>query len=227
MIVFFDIDDTLVDHSRAMRAAAIGLHADRGMDVEVEEFISDWLEAHRRHYPRFLAGELSYEALRRMRIRETVSDDVQDEEADEIFATYMKIYRSEWTLFSDVVPCLDRLRGCTLGVISNGRSEEQRAKLCSLGIEDRFQHVLISEDCGFAKPSPQIFKLACQMAAASPDEVVFVGDHFEIDVLASRNAGLRGIWLNRLGRNSHAEHFDSVGSLIELADILQGGIANP
>jgi len=227
MIVFFDIDDTLVDHSRAMRLAAIGLHADLGMDEEIEEFIGDWLEAHRRHYPRFLTGELSYVALRRLRIRETVSADLQDEEADELFAAYMTTYRSEWTLFPDVVPCLDRLQGCTLGVISNGRSEEQRAKLRSLGIEDRFQHVLISEECGFAKPTPQIFRLACQMAAASPSEVVFVGDQLEIDVRGSRNAGLRGIWLNRLGRNCDPEQLDSVGTLTELADILRGSTANP
>jgi len=221
MIVFFDIDDTLIDHSRAMRTAAIRMHADLGMPVKFETFMADWLEAHRRHYPRFLAGELSYEALRRLRIRETVSADLRDEDADDLFATYMKTYRSAWAIFPDVMPCLDRLRSCTLGVISNGPSVEQREKLRALEIEDRFQHILISEECGCAKPAPQIFRRACQMVAASPNEVVYVGDHLEIDVCASRDAGLRGIWLNRLGRECHTGHFEVVGSLIELSDILR------
>jgi len=226
MIVFFDIDDTLMDHSRAMRTAAIGLHAELGLDVEIEEFLGDWLEAHRRHYPRYLAGELNYEALRRLRIRETISADLQDEAADELFAAYMKTYRSAWSLFPDVVPGLDRLRGCTLGVISNGPAAEQRDKLRALAIEDRFQHILISEDCGCAKPSSQIFRLAGQMAASPPSEVVYVGDQLEIDVCGSRNAGLQGIWLNRLGRERNPGHFEAVGSLIELSDMLRDRSTN-
>ena len=43
MIVFFDIDDTLLDHSRAMREAAIRLHASAGLSCEVETFVSEWL----------------------------------------------------------------------------------------------------------------------------------------------------------------------------------------
>jgi putative hydrolase of the HAD superfamily len=169
---------------------------------------------------------LNYEALRRLRIRETISADLQDEAADELFAAYMRTYRSEWSLFPDVVPGLDRLRGCTLGVISNGPAAEQRDKLRALAIEDRFQHILISEDCGCAKPSPQIFRLACQMAAASPGEVVYVGDQLEIDVCGSRNAGLQGIWLNRLGRERNPGHFEAVGSLIELSDMLRDRSTN-
>jgi putative hydrolase of the HAD superfamily len=220
MIVFFDIDDTLVDHSRAMRTAVIGMHADLGLEVEFETFMADWLEAHRRHYPRYLAGELSYGELRRLRLRETVSADLRDAAADELFAKYMHAYRSAWALFPDVVPCLDRLRACTLGVISNGPSAEQREKLRALAIADRFQHILISEECGCAKPASQIFRLACQMAAASPGEVAYVGDQLEIDVCGSRNAGLRGIWLNRVGRECKPGNVDAVGSLIELSEIL-------
>ncbi|HLJ12432.1 MAG TPA: HAD family hydrolase [Planctomycetaceae bacterium] len=222
MIIFFDLDDTLMDHSRAVRGAAIALHADLRVGGTNEEFVGAWREAQRRHYPRFLTGELSYETVRRLRVRETVSAELGDDEADELFAEYMRIYQSQWMLFPDVLPCLDRLRdsGFAVGVISNGPSVEQRAKLRALVIEGRFQHILISEECGFAKPDRQIFQRACETAGVPPQDVVHVGDHYEVDVCGSRNAGLRAIWLNRLGCQRGPTDDEVIESLSELPAIL-------
>ena len=220
MIIFFDLDDTLIDHSHAIRAAATALHSDLRLAEGNEEFVAEWIGAHRRNYPRYLTGELSYQAVCRLRMRETISADLSDHEADELFAKYMRSYRSGWTLFPDVLPCLDRLKACTLGIISNGPSTEQRAKLHDLAIGDRFRPILISEECGFAKPAHQIFQRACEMADASPKDVVHVGDHFEIDVCGSRNAGFRGIWLNRFGSVSGIGDNDVITSLFQLPEIL-------
>jgi putative hydrolase of the HAD superfamily len=92
-----------------------------------------------------------------------------------------------------------------------------------MGIENRFQHILISEECGFAKPAYQIFQCACRMAAAPPNEVVHVGDHLEIDVNGSLKAGLRGIWLNRQGPVHDGGHNEAIHSLMQLAEILRLG----
>lgn len=221
MIIFFDLDDTLIDHSHAMRAAAIELHSDLRLMGRDEDFVAEWIAAHRRHYPRYLTGELSYQAVCRFRVRETISAKLGDDEVDELFARYMRSYRASWTLFEDVLPCLDCLKAYTLGIITNGPSTEQRAKLHDLALEDRFRHILISEECGFAKPSHQIFQRACEMAGATAKDVVHVGDHFEIDFCGSRNAGIRGIWLNRVGSVNGLGHHDVIMSLLQLPKILQ------
>ena len=167
-----------------------------------------------------LWSELSYEELRRLRIRETVSMHLPDQAADELFAAYMNAYRSEWKLFTDVVPCLDALRTIMLGVISNGPSQEQREKLRSLGIEDRFGTVLISKECRFFKPAAEIFQLACQMAGVAPGDAVYIGDQLEIDIHGAQNAGLKAFWLNRRGKPNDAVGVELIRSLAELPERL-------
>src|SRR3954470_24533073 len=135
MVIFFDLDDTLVDHTTAVRSAVVTMHTKLNLGVPIQDFLASWRCAHNRHYPRYLKGELTYEALRRLRVRETIDADLRDLEADGLFQDYMEAYQSAWTLFPDVVPCLDELRSFGLGLISNGPSNEQRRKLARLAIE--------------------------------------------------------------------------------------------
>lgn len=223
MIVLFDLDDTLMDHSTAVRVAVESLHERLSLDVSKENLLEAWRAAHVRHYPRYLQGELAYDVLRRKRIQEAISPDIGDAEADSIFRCYMDSYEAAWSLFPDTVPCLNELRDHILGLVSNGRSEEQRLKLTRLEIGDRFQYVTISEECGYAKPDPRIFRHACRVAGVTPSEALYVGDHYEIDVTGATRAGLRGVWLDRSGEADKSADSSIVHLLTELKNLLSGG----
>ena len=227
MVIFFDIDDTLIDHTAAVRAAALVLHASARVPVASKAFIEDWQHAHRRHYPRYLAGDLSYADASRARIRDTIGHSVTDDAADAFFAIYLKAYEASWTLWPDVVPCLDLLASVRLGVISNGRTDEQRRKLTSMAISDRFEYVLISEDCGFCKPSSEMFRLACRRAGISARDAWHVGDHYELDARAARRADLQGVWLDRAGVASDEHEGMIINSLCELTDLIETGRNKP
>ena len=216
MVIFFDLDDTLVDSQTAVAAAVSELHATLHIDQALEDFALLWTEAHSRYYPRYLEGTLSFEDLRRSRVRHVLPSDLSDDEADAIFATYFAAYENNWAIFEDVLPCLDRLRAYSVGVISNGPSKEQRRKLARFGIDKRFQTILISEECGCPKPNAGIFARACEMAGVAPADAVYVGDHFEIDVCGSRAAGLRGIWLNRKAEPAALTDASMVRTLSEI-----------
>ncbi|MEJ6484796.1 HAD family hydrolase [Nostoc punctiforme UO1] len=58
--------------------------------------------------------------------------------------------------------------------------------------------VVTSEVAGFAKPAPQIFQYACAKLGVQQTESVYVGDNLELNAIAARDAGLIGVWLNRL-----------------------------
>ncbi|MFD2506889.1 HAD family hydrolase [Halalkalibacter alkalisediminis] len=53
---------------------------------------------------------------------------------------YLEAYENSWTVFADVVPCLQRLKalGVEIGIISNGDYNQQVKKLKNLGIERFF-----------------------------------------------------------------------------------------
>lgn len=50
-------------------------------------------------------------------------------------------------------------------------------------------------DC--AKPHKAIFELAAREARTDLKDCVYIGDRLQVDALASRKAGMRGIWLDR------------------------------
>ena len=60
--------------------------------------------------------------------------------------------------------------------------------------------MVISGEFGRAKPDPAIFHEALRLAAASPDEAVFIGDAPEFDIAGAQAAGIRSIWMNRAGQ---------------------------
>jgi putative hydrolase of the HAD superfamily len=153
-------------------------------------------------------------------VREVVESSLSDEAANHVFSDYLANYEASWCLYSDVRPCLDSLSEHRLGVISNGHGQQQRKKLAQTGILDKFECLLISEECGCAKPDPTIFTRACIQLGELPSNSVYVGDRYDLDAQAARMAGLRGIWLDR-NEQATPQHLPPIiESLNQLGKIL-------
>ncbi|MHB8605737.1 MAG: HAD family hydrolase [Thermoplasmatota archaeon] len=79
-----------------------------------------------------------------------------------------------------------------VGIITNGPSGIQRAKVRGLGYADtlRPELVFVSGEFGVRKPHPSIFEAAAKAASVSPTDVLFVGDSPEFDI-GSKAAGMK------------------------------------
>jgi putative hydrolase of the HAD superfamily len=216
MVILFDLDDTLLNHSRASDAATAALHARVKSPLAFEEFASSWTSAHRRHFDRYLAGDISFDEQRRARIRDAIDSTLSEREADDVFAIYLDHYEASWSLFSDTLPCLDGLSRHRLGVVSNGQTRQQRLKLERMGIAKRFECVVVSEECGCAKPAPEIFLRACSLLGAEPENAIYVGDLYDVGAVGARDAGLVGVWLDRAGMASVGHVPPLIRSLYDL-----------
>ncbi len=224
MVIFFDIDNTLLDNARAEWLAAEAFQRDHSEFIpeSTQEFVARWKRVTETHIQRYLKGELTFQGQRRARLQDIFNRyrKIDDDEADILFTCYLKHYEENWRLFPDVKPCLKDLSGITLGIISNGDSEQQRQKLTSLDISDCFDNVVISGDIGISKPDPGIFLAACKAANESPEACWYVGDNFRTDILGSCQVGMRGVWLNRGGNESAVgDSFVTISSLAGLKDV--------
>lgn len=202
MFIFFDIDATLVDHEKAaeMAASKFFQYFVRLLPYSPAEFLKEWHKVSDKHNDLYFQGKVSLLEQRRNRVRELFAHTkpaLSAEEADARFQVYLEHYESNWTLFDDVIPCLNSLAHISLGLISNGDSEQQRRKLKQTNLEGRFSTVVVSSEIGVSKPKEEIFLEACRRADVSPQDCIYVGDHLDVDVLASRAVGMKGVWLNR------------------------------
>ncbi|GAB3667785.1 hypothetical protein GCM10027589_33930 [Actinocorallia lasiicapitis] len=72
------------------------------------------------------------------------------------------------------------------------------------GVAEHFaaEGLLCCEQLGRAKPDPSVFTAACSALSLAPAEVAYVGDDLRLDAIGARDAGLQGIWLDRLSAPS-------------------------
>jgi putative hydrolase of the HAD superfamily len=89
-------------------------------------------------------------------------------------------------------------RDLTLGMVSNSDGRIERI-VAAHGLRPFFRFVLDSRVVGVEKPDPRIFRLALAQAEAEPEEAVYVGDLYSIDVVGARAAGLDAILLDPAG----------------------------
>jgi len=111
-----------------------------------------------------------------------------------------------------------------LALITNGASDTQRTALRALGIEDRFDAIVISGEVGIAKPDASIFRLAADKLGLQPKSVWHVGDSLRTDVAGARAAGVVAVWLNRPGarrESGEPEPEHEIRSLKELPALVQ------
>ncbi len=203
-VALFDLDDTLLAHREAVDAGIETFITSTGASFDPTE-LGRWRELEEFHYHRYLAGELDFVGQRRERARGFAAAYgvplVDDRDAEAWFEDYFDHYRAAWRLHADALPCLDVLagRGIRLGIITNGDLDFQTAKIGKLGLTDRFEHVVASGAVGFAKPDRRIFELACSLFEVPAGDALYVGDRLLTDAVGAAEAGLTGVWLDRLG----------------------------
>lgn len=213
-MIFFDLDGTLLDHDAAERQGALAFAAAFGLDES--GFVTTWQAASERYMDRFLAGEIDFAEQRRLRVQELLGRALSDAEAAAVFGVYLDAYEGGWRLYPDVLPCLERLEGTKLGVITNGNREQQLKKLEATSILAKFALVVTSEAAGAAKPEPEIFHFACGRAGVERTNCVYIGDRLDTDARAAARAGLHGIWLDRAANNTEVSDVEVVRSLGDL-----------
>jgi len=111
-----------------------------------------------------------------------------------------------------------------MGIITNGFTALQQARLERTGLLEYFDLLVISEQVGHAKPHPAIFDYALAKMGHPPrNRVMMVGDNPDSDILGGINAGFATCWLNADNR-ARPEGINptwQVASLHELARLLQ------
>lgn len=102
-----------------------------------------------------------------------------------------------WCLFPDTLPFLEVASSThRLAVVSNFDARLHPI-LANLGLASYFERIVSSADAKSRKPDPRIFEHALREMAATPEEVLHIGDSWSADVEGARLAGLRAYHLRR------------------------------
>lgn len=105
--------------------------------------------------------------------------------------------------------------GLRVAVISNANGRVDRY-LDAAGLADELEFIIDSGAVGVEKPDARIFHMALDRMRLRPEECVYVGDTWEVDVVGARNVGIRPIHLAPEQRDG----VDCISGILELPGAL-------
>jgi HAD superfamily hydrolase (TIGR01549 family) len=176
--VFFDVGYTLIDETRQWRAWAEHLRVPfEKFDATLREVIARG-EHHTRVFEILQPG-FDLAAARAAR--------KEAGKADTFDAT---------DLYTDALPCLSELKrlGYLIGLAGN-QPEAAEAALHAMNVPADI--VASSARWGIEKPSPTFFAHVIAEAGCAPNEIAYVGDRVDNDVIPASEAGMKAIFLIR------------------------------
>lgn len=186
--------------------------------------------------PILVDGTLTYGTNDAVRKAERFREEMEKAAADNLpeYPTAMQRfgirYKERWNheperLYDGTEEVLQRLHErYRLGVIAN-QPENARQRLEQFGVLKYFDHLTISGEIGFSKPSPTIFRETLRITGATAEKCFMVGDKLTNDIAPAKKLGFHTVWvkqeyggMNRITDDSMVPDFtvESISALPEI-----------
>ncbi|XP_067118595.1 rhythmically expressed gene 2 protein-like [Centruroides vittatus] len=235
-LLTFDVTNTLLKfrmsagEAYARTAKIYGVHVDAARLNEA--FKTQW-KLLRKLHPNFGAYEgLTSQQWWQEMVKRTFHDggclDASEKQIELITNHLFSDYCTSacWAVYPGTQEILKKFKemNIKMGVISNF-DERLENLLVTMKLRDYFCFVLPSYIIKHEKPSGKIFEIALSHVRSSGvkgKDAVHVGDNFELDYLAAKNAGWNAIWLvqkeNDLENLKKVNQNDVIYNIAELKD---------
>ncbi len=228
--LFIDFDDTLYDtHGNAviaLRELYAALQLGRWFD-DASLFYNEYWKANIDLWTRYAKGKITREYLIVERFRRPLSFGRGLEPTEQFCLAasdrFLELCSSKPGLVDGARELMDYLKakGYRMHMCSNGFHEVQYKKLRACGLYDYFDTIVLSEDAGANKPSPQFFDYAVGCTHAQKGTILMIGDNFQTDIIGAKRYGLDTAYFNRYPEYPAPEAPTYVvTALCELMDIL-------
>jgi HAD superfamily hydrolase (TIGR01549 family) len=127
----------------------------------------------------------------------------------------MERYTDKISVYPDVHPLLDRLKGeFRLILTSNAGREFIDVEMEATGLGRYFDRIFsATSDFREVKKNSSFYHRICEILGIAPGELVHVGDHYQFDYLIPQAVGIRAFHLDRSGQ--HKGEF-VIGDLMDL-----------
>ena len=200
--VLFDLDGTLIEHTWPLAQLTGALFEKFSLALAPltgQEFYDVFWPKSAEMWQLLVDGLIEGEVAQLDSYRHTLRAFNKDEAlAADMLAAWDELVLQEIAPFADTNFVLRALRPhFTTGVVTNGFTSMQRAKINRYRFDQAVDFCLVSEEAKVHKPDRRIFAQALQRAGdIAPEQAVFIGDTLSSDIEGAGNAGLYPVFMN-------------------------------
>ncbi len=229
--LFIDFDDTLYDTHGNAQIALGEMFENFNLQryfPSLESFTVPYWIVNAILWGQYARGEITRDYLMVERFRRPLTVGMGERATEEFSLQVSDHFLNLCADKPGVLPDAHRLmqhlrgRGYGLHLCSNGFHEVQYRKLRASHMMEYFDSIILSEDAGANKPSPQFFDYALQKSGARRESTLMIGDNYSTDIVGARQSGLSTMFFNAHPEQVWADgpvDFE-VNSLAEIIDIL-------
>jgi HAD superfamily hydrolase (TIGR01549 family) len=223
--VFFDFYNTLATHHPPREEAWVNACRELGINIEAKALFNSlpaadmyWRNEDSRSPvdKRPMEEKINFYAEYATMILQGAGIDISRDTALQLLA---KIRQHKWELkaYDDTLPVLEDLkkRGLILGLISNV-VQDMESTYSELGIQPYINIKVTSSEVGYDKPRPEIFMAALEKAKVKPEESLFVGDQYHLDIVGARGVGIKAVLIDRNDYSPEITDCPRIRSLTEI-----------
>ena len=211
--IYFDLDNTLLNHSKAESEAQKDTFS--GFPEFEETDIDSWLYSYKEDnhqlWLQYQEGKIDREYLQFQRFfRPMKKLGLSTGRSAEIGRAYMQNYRKYWTWIDGAKEALEMVADqFPVGIVTNGFLETQQKKIEVMELDQYTDNFIITEEVGVMKPHPKVFDVATERSGAERNKILYIGDSYSSDVIGGRDAGWQTAWytafMNEIEENQTAD----------------------
>ena len=212
--IYFDLDDTLLDHKSAEVAGLADVHDHFSFldAIASDDLIATYGQVNSRQWMLYSQGDISRDELQRNRFEQTLEQlNLDASRYEEVGNYYMQAYRNHWQWIDGAQKAYRQvLDHFPVGILTNGFAETQRLKFERFDFDQSADHTIVSEDVGVLKPDPKVFEHATKLANVAPDDILYVGDSLSSDIEGGSKFGWNVAWYTQNGDAKQHQKADFV-----------------
>ena len=215
--VFFDLDGTLTSYQESVRNALDYIFQSIGHEIATIEHdtfcetywkIFDRLEQQQQTEGKKLEA-IADRVKRFTMVLAELGQKSRDDIAERMALLYSEGRVRGVYVFKDAHEVIALLQQqYSLGIITEGSSKYQRELLHNAGLNNFFDHIIISEEVGYHKPDPRLFQTACERATCNPNQSAMIGDRIDWDMIPSKITGMQTILFTQDSRYFEHQKID-------------------
>ena len=202
-IIFFDVDDTLLDFTAYQKYALETMCRQFGVEYS-DKLLEVFNDVNLRLWRGIEDGSVTRAQLHHDRFRLVFDQSgIRGGDPDKFEAGFRKNIFDYFVKIDGADETLDYLsKKYELCVVSNASLIQQQTRLKGAKIDCCFSKLFMSNELGADKPSKAFFdKVFAALSGVKPEETLLVGDSPTADIAGGNAYGIKTCWFNRDGKS--------------------------
>lgn len=214
--ILFDLDNTLLDFTKAEEIALARTLSELGINPE-EKVTKRYSEINLKQWKLLEQQKITRSELKIRRYKLLFDEFGFDCSAEKAAKVYEQFLSEGHFFMENAEEVLTNLcEKYDMYITTNGIAKVQKGRIKSSGLKKYFKDIFISEEIGFDKPRTEYFEKCFEkIENFEKEKAVVIGDSLSSDIQGGINAGVKTVWFNP----KREENSSSIKADYEISDL--------